>query len=174
MIYQILYRQFATGRFFGIKYLKIHIRKFHNQSRLECFYETCHLGPFRNFLSLTAHLNRVHSIDSYVNLKNGYRIHIETYPSEIDSGGDRQEGVGYRQVGDQQEGDRQEGDQQIGDRQERDQQESKKEISKKEIVKKVTSKKEIVMKVIVKKEEMMENLGEITVDWTRILSCTAI
>ena len=56
-------------------------------------------------------------------MKNGYRIHTETYPSENDSGGDRQEGVGYRQVGDQQEGDRQEGDQQIGDRQEGDQQE---------------------------------------------------
>ena len=126
-------------QFFGIKNLKIHLRKFHNQSRHECFYETCHLGPFRNFLSLTSHINKVHGIDSYVNLKDGYRIHSETYPSEIDSG----EIV-------------------------------KKETSKKEIIKKVTSKKEILMEVIVKKEEMMENLKEITVDWTRILSCTAI
>ena len=73
-------------QFFGIKNLKIHLRKFHNQSRHECFYETCHLGPFRNFLSLTSHINKVHGIDSYVNLKDGYRIHSETYPSEIDSG----------------------------------------------------------------------------------------
>ena len=118
-------------QFFGIKNLKIHLRKFHNQSRHECFYETCHLGPFRNFLSLTSHINKVHGIDSYVNLKDGYRIHSETYPSEIDSGGDRQEGdqqevdrqEGDRQEGDQQEGDHQEGDQQEGDRQEGDQQE---------------------------------------------------
>ena len=56
-------------------------------------------------------------------MKDSYRIHSETYPSEIDSGGDRQEGVGYRQEGDQQEGDCQEGDQQIEDCQEGDQQE---------------------------------------------------
>ena len=48
-------------------------------------------------------------------MKDSYRIHSETYPSEIDSGGDRQEGVGYRQEGDQQEGDCQEGDKQEGD-----------------------------------------------------------